>query len=346
MPVLNTQKLDEQIAKRAFAPLYLLYGEESVLCGQAVARLRLALIEETGEDNLQDLSEKDFSVQMLADILDTPSFFGGKKGVVIHDVNPFDMPEAEQKKLYELLDRLPEDGVTVFSVRTEKPDERKTAVKDLLKAFSEKGAVVKFNKTKGEDVVKFVEDRIKKNGGKADRRLCGVLVNRVGEDLNTLSGEVDKLCAFTDGRPIHEEDIDAIVTETEEASVFKIASSLFAGDLAGALLKVRILLANREEPIKLLAVLSGAFIDLYRAMLARNRRKTADETVAAFSYPPKVAFKVSGAMRDAARFPAGAIRNCLLILVDADRELKSGKGDGGVILETCVVRLYAALCER
>ena len=38
-------------------------------------------------------------VQELYDVLRTPSFTGGEKAVMVHDVNPLDLPEAEQKKI-------------------------------------------------------------------------------------------------------------------------------------------------------------------------------------------------------------------------------------------------------
>ncbi len=344
--ILNEKQLAEAICQKKRFPLYFLYGAENVLVAEYAERLRSSLREQVDEGDWTDYNDRNFSVQELYDVLRTPSFTGGEKAVMVHDVNPLDLPEAEQKKLLELLDNWPDGGTVIFELRTAAVDERRTAAKQLLAAMSKLGAVVKFQKLAGEGPVLFVERRVKENGGTIDRRLCQMLVNRVGEDLNQLRQETDKLCAFTDGRPIHEEDIEAIVTENPEASVFKIASCLLAGDLPGALQKVRILLGNREDPIRILSVLSGAFIDLYRAQLGRKYRKTAQETAKAFGYPERVQFKVKNAYRDAARLKPGTVEGALHILVETDREMKGGKGDAGMMLETCVMRLYAALSRR
>ena len=343
---LNEKQLKEAIIQDKRYPLYFLYGAENVLVAEYAEKLRRKLSETVDEGNWTDYNDRNFSVEELYDVLRTPSFTGGEKAVMVHDVNPLELPETEQKKMMELLADWPARGTVIFTLRTAVLDERKTASKQLLAAMANFGAVVKFQKLAGEGPVLFVERRVKENGGTIERRLCQMIVNRVGEDLNQLRQETDKLCAFTDGRPINAEDIENIVTENPEASVFKIASSLLTGDLPGALQKVRVLLSDREEPIRILSVLSGAFIDLYRAELGHRNCKTAEETAKAFHYPDRVQFKIRNAYRDAGRLKSGTVNNALSILVETDREMKGGRGDAGMMLETCVVRLYAALNKR
>lgn len=97
----------------------------------------------------------------------------------------------------------------------------------------------------------------------------------VGNDLNALTNEVTKLCAFAGGGEITAEQVEKTVTKNMETTVFLLSNALVRGDYSKAYALLDLLMAQREEPYTILAVLSSAYIDMYR----RARRDRSGQNV-------------------------------------------------------------------
>ncbi|MFQ9871717.1 MAG: DNA polymerase III subunit delta [Oscillospiraceae bacterium] len=94
-------------------------------------------------------------------------------------------------------------------------------------------------------------------------------MGRSNDNMLTLTNELDKLCAYCAGRAITREDIDRCGMADLNASIFDISKAILKGDYQLTMQRLNDLIEQREEPIAILAVLSSAFIDLYRARAAR-----------------------------------------------------------------------------
>ena len=141
----------------------------------------------------------------------------------------------------------------------------------------------------------------------ATRRNCRLLpenarllVEQCGDDLNLLLNELDKLCALAGEGEITREMIESAGSKNLEASVFDLSKAILQNHYARAYAILHRLLSQKEEPVNILAVLSTAYADLYRAKVAAAAGKQADTLTADFQYRGRE-FRLRNAARDASR---------------------------------------------
>ena len=170
------------------------------------------------------------------------------------------------------------------------------------------------------------------------------MVEQVGNDLNLLIGELDKLCALAgEGGEITKAMIDAACPKNLEAKVFDLSKAILYRRRQEAFNLLYQLRVQREEPVAVLGVLSGAFSDLYRGKVANASGVSPDTLARAFKSYKNKEWKLKNAARDSARISVETLRGCLDILAEADTTLKLRSGDEWALLEQTVARLTEAL---
>ena len=104
---------------------------------------------------------------------------------------------------------------------------------------------------------------------------------------------------------------------------------------------------QREKPIMILSVLSGCYVDLYRAKAAASAGVPAESLAAEFKYRGRE-FVLRNAARDSARLSLPTLRRCLDVLAQADTQLKSGRADEerGVLEKTVAKLIVLAKSGR
>lgn len=135
--------------------------------------------------------------------------------------------------------------------------------------------------------------------------------------------------------------VDALTTRQLDASVFDLSKAVLSRRYDTAFFLLDDLLAQREEPVAILAVLSGTFIDMYRMKVAQLSGIPADKVAAALGYRGRE-FRLRYAAADARRLSLSSLRACLDVLARADKALKSSRADDRLLLE----RALAALMEQ
>ncbi|MDP4120770.1 MAG: DNA polymerase III subunit delta, partial [Bacillota bacterium] len=165
------------------------------------------------------------------------------------------------------------------------------------------------------------------------------IVTYNGNDLQSLQNEVEKLCAFTVEGEITQETIDMLVTKNLEAKVFALSDAVVTGDITKAMAQLDVLMFSREEPIAVLAVLSNAYVDMYRVKATQESGESTSALAEKFPYKGKE-FVISKAERNARKLTLNALRRCLDELVEADLRLKSTRADGRIVLEELISKLF------
>ena len=161
----------------------------------------------------------------------------------------------------------------------------------------------------------------------------------------TLQNELDKLCAFVEHGEITAEHIEMLTTKNLEAKVFKLADFVASGNSDQAYKQLDLLFYQREEPIAVLAVLSGAYVDMYRVRVAIESGEQSSVLEKYFDYGKK-AFRLKNAERDGKRLTTTALRKSLDAIVDTDYRMKSTRADKRVLMETLISKLLLLSREQ
>lgn len=332
----------KDVIKGGRANLYVFYGAEGYLVEQ-YARLVIRETVEEGFDafNLQRFDGQELSLADLEDAVEALPMMTDRKCVTVRDVNPC---EGDTDRLLRLMEQVPDSCVLVFWQMTVQPDKRKNGWKDFLKIAEQKGVVMNFERKDVNDAAKMLAGGAKRRGCRLDVADARYLVEQVGNDLNLLIHELDKLCALAgEGGEITKAMIDDACPKNLEAKVFDLTKMILARRRQQAFELLHQLKVQRAEPVMVLGTLSGAFSDLYRGKVATASGVPAESMAGHFKCYDKKAWKLKNAARDSARLTVAALRTCLQILAEADTTLKLRSGDEWVLLEQTVARLTEAL---
>lgn len=340
MAMTETQ-LKETI-KQGSANLYVFYGAEGYLVEQYARMVARETVEE-GFDafNLQRFDGQEVSAAELEDAVEALPLMTDRKCVLVRDLDPC---SGDTDRLLRLMESVPDSCVLVFWQMTVQPDSRKNGWKSFLKIAGDQGVAMKFDRKDPSDAAKMLVGGAKRRGCRLDVGDALYLVEQVGNDRNLLIGELDKLCALAgEGGEITKRMIDAACPKNLEAKVFDLSKAILYRRRQEAFDLLYQLRVQREEPIAVLGVLSGAFSDLYRGKVASASGMPAEALARAFKSYKGKEWKLKNAVRDSARLSVDTLRRCLDILAETDTTLKLRSGDEWVLLEQTVARLTEAL---
>lgn len=332
----------KECIKNGDANLYVLYGTEGYLIEQYARMIARETVEE-GFDafNLQRFDGQEVSVAELEDAVEALPLMTDRKCVMVRDFSPCG---DDTDRLLRLLEQIPDSCVLVFWQMTVQPDKRKNGWKDFLKIADDKGVTMKFEPKDINDTAKMLAGGAKRRGCVLDVADARYLTEQVGNDLNLLIHELDKLCALAgEGGTITKAMIDTASPKNLEAKVFDLSKAILYRRSQEAFDLLYQLRVQREEPIAVLGTLSNAFSDLYRGKVAKAAGMSGEEMASHFKNYKGKEWKLKNAARDSARLSVDVLRNCLEILANTDTTLKLRSGDEWVLLEQTVARLMEAI---
>ncbi len=339
MPLTETE-LKKQLGS-GLARFYFLYGEESYLTALYAARIADKAVgaDDMGGFNLQKFDGQTATFDAIEEAAESLPLMAERKCVMVRD---FDVAAnaAVQERLLALASDPPESCVLVFWQDAVQPDLKKSARWKAFAAAVEKSGVCACfpRKTTG-DIVKLLCSGASRRGSRLSPDTAKRLVEQCGSDLNLLLNELDKLCALAgEGGEITQKMVEEAATKNLEASVFDLSKSILQGNYTRAYTILHTLLGQKEEPVSILAVLSNAYADLYRAKAAALAGVPAESLAADFGYRGKE-FRLRNAARDCARLSLPLLRESLEVLARADGLLKSSRTDKRIVLEQTTARL-------
>ena len=342
MAMTMTETQLKECIKNGKANLYVFYGAEGYLVEQYARLVARETVEESFDAfNLQRFDGQEVTAAELEDAVEALPLMTDRKCVLVRDLDPC---VGNTDRLLALMEQVPESCVLVFWQMTVQPDSRKNGWKAFLKIAGEKGVAMKFEHKDVNDTAKMLAGGAKRRGCRLEVADARYLTEQVGNDLNLLVHELDKLCALAgEGGEITKQMIDTACPKNLEAKVFDLSKAILYRRQQEAFDLLYQLRVQREEPIAVLGTLSNAFSDLYRGKVATASGINPEALARAFKSYQKKEWKLKNGARDSARLSTDALRTCLDVLAEADTTLKLRSGDEWVLLEQTVARLAEAV---
>lgn len=345
MPEINEAKLKEQTLRDQFGNLYFLYGDEKLLVKRDLMRMTKKL----SSTNFPEFNFNEFphtaAVDDIADAVEAMPFMAERKCVTVSDLNVESLSATEINKLNQLIENVPETTVLIFFLPTLAIDVKKSAKwRNFIKKIDAAGFSVCYARRSDADLEKFLCREAEKSGCVLSRSLANKIIRYTGNDLNALTNEITKLCAFVGSGEITSAHIEEIVTKNMETTVFLLSNALVRGDYSKAYSLLDLLINQGEKPITILSVLSGAYIDMYRVRAAIDSGKTSLAPAEYGDYKGRD-FRLKYAERDMRDLSLEVLRESLQLLLECDLSLKLSTGDAmdRIALEKLFSKLlYAA----
>lgn len=262
-------------------------------------------------------------------------------------VDKFDcdkLSAADFKRLEELLALSGPECVLLFTMTSQLVAKRSKNLAKTVKLFDGFGRVAQLEKASDAQLQKLVATLVQRAGGSISPALCKQLIRRCGGEMRAASTEAAKLAALCAGREATEEDLEAVVCDTLENSVYDISRAILSGSCQRALEILQNLLYQRIAATVILMNLSQPFLDLYRAKAAKQSGKSAGDMVEEYGYQ-RFRFRAENAMRDEGRYTVDQLRGAIAALAEADRKLKSSPVEEEIILQEVIIQLFLLVRE-
>ena len=330
------QQLKEEIKQGQPARLYFFYGEEVFLLHHYLKQLQKIVVDPLTESfNFHKLTNENFDLRTFADCVENLPMMAERTMVIVDEIDPFKMNESDRDRMAEILSDIPDHCTVVFTYETTpfKPDKR---FKKLWETISQVGTQVEFQKQSQRDLVAWISRHFAASGKRITPELCVYLMDITGGTMTALSGEISKICAYSDADNICKADIDAVVEPVLDAVVFQMTDLMSSGEYGKALLKLQQLLKMQEEPLGILAIIGSHFRRMSIAKTLLDNGRTATDLMKICGIADYPARKTMSA---ASRFSTRFYKKAAELVLECDVQLKTSFDDADRILEVLVLQL-------
>jgi DNA polymerase-3 subunit delta len=214
-------------------PVYLLTGSDRPKIETALKRLRGHFVPEA----IDIANALDTSGESAVALCNAGSLFGDAKLVVVEDVDGRRDADARRKGGWKAADVEAVGAYlhnpapdTVLALVGE--DVKKTTA--LWKACAKAGRILEFSVNKNH-VQGWVADQFRQRGVRAEPEAAAALVQLVGDDLQALATEVDKIATWAAGEPVGEREVLTLAAPFGEEPLYALTDALGTRNGASAI---------------------------------------------------------------------------------------------------------------
>ena len=201
---------------------YIFHGDDQHSLKETLADLQSKLGDPTMLDlNTNRFDGKTLAFSQLQHACDSIPFIAEKRLVVVNDLLKNKPPFLDE--LIEYLPKLPGTTRLVF-IESQNLSKNHPLIK--LAQSSDRGYVKSFVRPEGGRLEGWIRQRVQATGGQISPRAVHLLAINVGNDLDSLDNEIEKLVLYKGRGLIEPEDVTLLCPHVAEASIFELVDAL------------------------------------------------------------------------------------------------------------------------
>lgn len=302
-----------ELVANGLDPVYVLYSEHPILIERAVAAIRDAAVPPAARGFNYDVVEGKPSGAKIAALAQTLPMLAKYRMVMVRDLSLMVADEADALLAY----FAKPNPSTVVVALTAKLDKR-------LKTFataSKNGWLHVLEAPRS--VEPWVRNEAAQRGVDMSSAAVTRLVETVGKDLSRLAMAVQQLDLFVAGqgvaRAVTAEDVDELIADTRERSVFELTDAIGAADRVRALTAIASLCDRRESAVGVVVMVARFVRQLSLVHVMREQGVPRGTWSSRIGVPPFVVDKLTA---QADLYSRDALAQTTERLAVADRALK------------------------
>lgn len=307
---------------------YLYYGDDISLINNEIGKLKNK-IGISGDiiyydiENVSDIVVESSTIGMFNPykfiVIDTSSYFSSKKDMDI-------------SSLIDYFDNYNVNSYLIFTYGSSSIDSRRK----LFKLISDKGVVKKLE-ANSEYLNDFISNYIKDNGYSMDMNSMSYLLSRCDNNIDNIRNELDKLMLYKlNDKVITRDDISLLTIEDINDTVFELVSSILKNNNEKAMKLYYNFINNGMDVSQIIAVISNQIRLLFQVKRLYNSGKSNDEIAKILEF--KSVYRVKYLLSDCYYYSEGDLLKYLSKLADIDKAIKTGNGDGRLLLELFIAK--------
>jgi DNA polymerase-3 subunit delta len=331
----NLADLHKALDQKGTQPVYLVQGSERLMVDKAVNKLLDAAIGEAHDSmaiTRLDLAESGCDSRVILGHCQSLGLFTTQTAIVLRAAELLDKKSNDRDALGEYVQNPNTNAVLILIA-----DKLKASTK-LVKSLKKSGCVFTFDRLKSREVPSWIEGEARRLKHTINIDAAHLVADLVGNDLLQLTLVVDLLSLYVGPEKVI--DIAAVekcLCATRNHSVFELVDSVGEGQRAAALDHLHSMLAHREPPLRILAMLIRHFRLLWQVSAHKEAGGSLDGATRELKLHP---FQAKKFWRQTQRFKVNQLKRSYERLFEADKQLKSSLYEHSVVME----RLVMGLC--
>lgn len=320
----------KDIEKNELKRVYLIYGEEKYLVRSMKERFIKGVVKEGDTLNFSRFAGKDCNAKQVIDLAETMPFLAEYRVLLLEDTNWF---KTANEDMASYVESIPENTVLIF-VESEVDKRNK-----LYKQVKAHGYICECNRMNHADLTKWILVRFKKENKNITKENMNYLLEKLGEDMDNINSELEKLISYTWGREVIEkEDIDNVCISEITGKIFEMVDAMGNKNQKKALELYYDLIAVREAPMRILFMLTRQFHIMYQIKELSQKGAANSEIAAKAGLAP---FIVNKTMKQCRNFTQGALRKALNDCLKMEEAVKQGNMNDKMAVEMILVKYSA-----
>lgn len=322
-------------------PIYTVYGEIPELIDKETNQIIDSYLDGKPKDDFNyikfNLYETNFN-QIIEEAMTMP-FFSDKKVILVQNTFIFTGEKVSKDHtidahaVIEFIEKYNGDSLVIFQVFTSKLDERKKMVKTLKKHAK----IKKVEQMSEVEMKQWIQSYLNQNFKDIKQDALDQFLTLTGIHYQLINQELDKLLLYIGDKPtINLEDVKTIVNRSLEQNVFLLTEYIQNGQKQKAVTLMRDLIQLKEEPIKLLALITSNYRLYYQSLILNQKGYSEQQIAKTVGAHP---YRVKLSLRHARKYTLESLLEKMNICVETDYHLKSSYMDKVLILELFILKL-------
>ena len=308
--------------------LVLIQGAEALLADRAISEILSA----TAQATVTTLTADEVELGTITDSL-APSLFGDARIVVIKEIQDLTAECSE-----EIIEYLANPDESLNLVLWHKGGVKGKALVDKVKKAGAQLIAVEAIK-KDRDKAEFVRSEIKRLGRKISTEAVQALIDSLGSDLRELGGACSQLASdVAAGKLIDENDVADYQQGRIETTGYDVADAVLDGKTALALISLRNAINTGTDPVLIVSAIAASIRTMAKVSGTSRGLKSFD-LASQLGLPP---WQIDKARRQLSGWSENALARSVIVLAQADADIKGAAADPAYALERAIITISTA----
>ena len=317
--------------------LQLLYGTNIIRIEDKIKSIAKEYVGTLDDFNYTKINFKDTPAEQIIEEAQTLPFLADRKVIVVEEAVLFTAQKtgtAVNHNIDLLIDYLKnksDDTLIIFTVITEKLDERKK----ITKLMAERGKQIEINEMNEKELTNYVRSVFDRNELEISTEALNLLLEKTSYKYEAVHNEVTKLVLYAEGN-VTVDDVENVVSVSLEQNVFLLTDFILKNEKQKAVRLARELILQKEEPMKLLHLVIGQFRLLYQVKILNGEGYQEDNIARTLKVHP---YRVKLAQRHTRKYPLEVLLEKMIICRDIDYKFKSSYLDRDTLFELFILEI-------
>lgn len=331
---------------------YIISGDDSYRCQKALYEIKAGLgSQDMVSVNTTILDGRKLTIRGLSDICSVVPFMTPSRLVIVEGLlkrfqsgekplrsNGGGVDEGGQalkewQNMADYIKGMPQTTVLVLFEADLDPKASNPLFKSLSPAADK---VLQLSEIKGRELTAWIKDYAVESGAKISAAAVSLLADYVGGDLWSLTGELNKLMTYCEGREISDSDVREITSFAREESIFVLVDSVLEGRVKEAQHMLHRMLKYGTAPQQILSMIERQLSIILRVK-ELSQGTPQQEIKQRLGLHPR--YPLDKTLRQARTFTIPRLRRAFHSLLDTDVAIKTGKYEDDLALDLLVIEL-------